>query len=67
MRYCLLLAMALSIISLTNCEFNPEKLEVVDKNEKFHTYLVRGNLPIGVNKNFQIEELKANLTIITGL
>jgi hypothetical protein len=49
----LLLALACTFY----CELNPERLRIVDKEDKLKNYLVRGNLPISNDKKFQIKEL----------
>jgi hypothetical protein len=40
---------------------------VVDSDEKRRNFLVRGNLPIGRDKKFQMKELKRELGELTGL
>jgi hypothetical protein len=62
-----ILALLLLAVSWANCELNPERLSIVDKNSKLGNYLVRGNLPISNEKKFQIDLLKQHLSNLTGL
>lgn len=55
------------LVAAAQCDFLPERLHVIDKNEGSKNYLVRGNLPINAKREFQIKELKGNLSELTGL
>lgn len=67
MKYFNLIIILLSICCLSLCEFNPQRLAIVDKNDRLKNYLLRGNLPIDNDQKFQIRELKQHLSNITGL
>lgn len=45
--------------------FLPERLLVIDSAN--NNFIVRGNLPINDQRQFQIKELKTNLSSLTGL
>ena len=51
---------------LASCDLLPNRLRIVDFNKTAKNYFVRGNVPIK-NKQFQIDELRGNLSEITGL
>lgn len=58
MRYSQVVIILSSMVFIALSDFNPERLAVIDKDEKLKNYLVRGNLPIGPDRKFQIKELK---------
>jgi hypothetical protein len=67
MKYTFPALYLLAILTLACCELDPSRLRVVDSDEKRRNFLVRGNLPIGRDKKFQMKELKRELGELTGL
>lgn len=57
----------LLLTSLSLAIFIPERLSIVDHDEKLHNYLIRGNLPMSQDHKFQMDELKRHLSDLTGL
>lgn len=55
------------LVAVCKCQLKQERLRIVDSNEEGRNYFVRGNLPIDANRQFQYEDLKSNLTALTGL
>jgi hypothetical protein len=65
MKYTLII-LILFLGHLASCDFLPKRLRIVDFNKTSKNYFVRGNVPIK-NKQFQIDELRGNLSEVTGL
>jgi hypothetical protein len=56
-----LVLLILCLGHLAFCDFLPNRLRIVDFNKTSKNYFVRGNVPIK-NKQFQIDELRGNLS-----
>lgn len=60
------ISILLALFLLVQSDFLPKRLRIVDSNRKHNTFLVRGNLPINANDKFQFQQLKGNLSALTG-
>lgn len=67
MKYSNTIIALLCIASVALTELNPQRVAIVDRDDKLKNYLVRGSLPISNQQKFQIRELKEHLANITGL
>jgi hypothetical protein len=58
----LLLLAVLLLAALANADLLPHRLRVVDSDKGSRNYFVRGNVPISKSKEFQMNELRGNLS-----